>query len=855
MSAISGSGPTHNPFDASRPGSGGYVSIGGTAEPLKSPTIVALTPIAEGREEPMVRGARGPAVRQLQAALGVVGFPPDGGVDAAFGAGTERALMQLQRASGLTATGKLDAASVRAIDARLWPHIEAARARSSGGAGGTAGAGAAAVSGAGSPAAPGRPVIGAGAMPPPEGPALRAGSDTSDGIKATRDLVKYLLRTDGGGSLGGKTIGEVLADAEAGGGGRIDGLLDEAMVDRIPHLTDYSKALLKNHIGRGGAVPYMDRVARDMICDEPTTAVRRAIVGMDRDEVPGARGDGSIRPQEVLDAKRAGKIPADAAERLLQAALHRPGESHGRPILSLSALPTVPATALKNDGGNVHFAPKAAVRPRTIDELSDVLRFAQDGGRQVKPIGSLHSFSRVAVADDIVMLPQGLSFVKGPADLAREGDLKRGLDASRMVRIGSGTQVRTLNKELWDTHGLALPNMGGYDEQTLGGVVSTATHGSGLAFSSFADVVKSMDVVLPGGRQVRMEPTDGITDPAEFRAKHPDMELIQDDTVFHASTAGLGSMGIVHSYVIGVRDKYHLVEKRTETSWEAAKRELLAGGVTRLMSGPGRPEVPGQRYPARHFEILVNPHASNGSHTAIITTRKDAAEPRAAAPFEPNNRNAVYRMHNPEYARPWFGEAIMSVAPNAVGGISRDLIVDVMPKAAPGIIDGAMKSLVDDAYIERSYNVFNIGAANDVDALSSEIAVPIAGDNYVRAMDALMAKAKEFEAKGKFHTGPVSMRFVKGSQALLSPQQGDVAMFEIIFTRGTPHALEMLKAYEEALAPFGARPHLGQVNFTTPEKARARYGDKLDQWHSVRRALDPQGVLRSKFTDEALGTR
>ena len=73
--------------------------------------------------------------------------------------------------------------------------------------------------------------------------------------------------------------------------------------------------------------------------------------------------------------------------------------------------------------------------------------------------------------------------------------------------------------------------------------------------------------------------------------------------------------------------------------------------------------------------------------------------------------------------------------------------------------------------------------------------------------------------------------------------------------RDSPTVETMLKAYEDALAPYGGKPHWGQLNFTTPEKARARYGPKLDEWLGVRSALDPRGTLRNRFTDEALGIR
>ena len=92
-------------------------------------------------------------------------------------------------------------------------------------------------------------------------------------------------------------------------------------------------------------------------------------------------------------------------------------------------------------------------------------------------------------------------------------------------RLG-GTHLHTLNPAL-DEMGLALRNMGGYDAQTIAGVISTSTHGSGLAFGPFPDAVRSLELVVAGGRGAAVEPADGPTDPAAFAEES--LELVQDD--------------------------------------------------------------------------------------------------------------------------------------------------------------------------------------------------------------------------------------------------------------------------------------------------------------------------------------
>ncbi|GIW72206.1 MAG: hypothetical protein KatS3mg102_1748 [Planctomycetota bacterium] len=96
---------------------------GGTAGELRSAGLAsdpAIAGIAAGEGVPLGRGARGESVRTLQRALLELGYElPRYGADGGFGAETEAALRAFQRDAGLQPTGRLDQATVRALDARL----------------------------------------------------------------------------------------------------------------------------------------------------------------------------------------------------------------------------------------------------------------------------------------------------------------------------------------------------------------------------------------------------------------------------------------------------------------------------------------------------------------------------------------------------------------------------------------------------------------------------------------------------------------------------------------------------------------------------------------------------------------
>lgn len=101
------------------------------------------------------------------------------------------------------------------------------------------------------------------------------------------------------------------------------------------------------------------------------------------------------------------------------------------------------------------------VRPRSEDELAFALR--RSAGRTVRPIGSSHSFTQLCVTEDVQI------------DVS---EMRRliSIDAQDRVRVQAGISLHELNRTLL-RHGLALPNLGDIDVQTLAGAAATGTHG------------------------------------------------------------------------------------------------------------------------------------------------------------------------------------------------------------------------------------------------------------------------------------------------------------------------------------------------------------------------------------------
>ena len=247
--------------------------------------------------------------------------------------------------------------------------------------------------------------------------------------------------------------------------------------------------------------------------------------------------------------------------------------------------------------------PKFLVAPTSAKQLVDGIKKGAASGMRIRMTGHGHSLSDAAITDEVLLTPDGLN---QPLSL----DCKR-LHAYQcdtgLVRVQSGSKIANLNTYL-DAHGRALWNMGGYDGQTLAGVIMTATHGSGLSFGPIADTVASLQMVVDGGRMVQIEPKDGITDASKFPGFLEDdpsipVELIQDDNAFNAARVSIGSMGVVYAITIHTDKKFWLKEVRHRIAWSELKKP--GGYLDRAMHG--LPIYGADKPSPEHWELQYSP--------------------------------------------------------------------------------------------------------------------------------------------------------------------------------------------------------------------------------------------------------
>lgn len=148
--------------------------------------------------------------------------------------------------------------------------------------------------------------------------------------------------------------------------------------------------------------------------------------------------------------------------------------------------------AWQNWEGTVRCQPAFLAFPASVTE---VVQLVMNHSR-VRVVGLGHSFNRFTCSNDLMIATTQM-------DGVLELDTKQ-----RTVTTQPGIRTRRLMDWLAD-HGYALPVVPFYIDQTIGGAVATATHGTSLSQGSLSSLVERMKVVMADGTVRTITEADG----------------------------------------------------------------------------------------------------------------------------------------------------------------------------------------------------------------------------------------------------------------------------------------------------------------------------------------------------------
>ncbi|MCE1180348.1 MAG: FAD-binding protein [Micrococcales bacterium] len=304
-----------------------------------------------------------------------------------------------------------------------------------------------------------------------------------------------------------------------------------------------------------------------------------------------------------------------------------------------------------NWAGTLSAAPDRVLTPRDAGEVEQLLESAVQQGRRLRPVGSGHSFTDIAVPRQDQVCLDRLSGVV-------TADVHTGL-----VRVLGGTPLHVLGPTLWAL-GLALPNLGDIDRQTIAGALATGTHGTGGRLHGIAAAVTGLTIVTPARGSVRCSAT-------------------QEPDLFQAARVGLGALGIVTEVELQCVPAYrlHAVERpeRIDAVLERIDTEVEAN---------------------RHVDLYWFPHTDR----AMVKRNNLVPDDHAARPLPR-----------------WRARLDDDLLSNRVFELTCRAAA-ARPRLTPRINAVAARALSAREYADRSYRVFC--TQRDVRFVESEYAVP-----------------------------------------------------------------------------------------------------------------------------------
>ena len=140
-----------------------------------------------------------------------------------------------------------------------------------------------------------------------------------------------------------------------------------------------------------------------------------------------------------------------------------------------------------NWAGNYEYRAQRLHRPVTLEQVQEIVAAA----RQVRVLGSRHSFNAIADSTELISL-DGL-----PPDVAID-------HAAGTVGCAAGVRYSELAQAL-AVEGLALHNLASLPHISVAGAVATATHGSGDANGNLATAVAGLELVTSDGELLTVE--------------------------------------------------------------------------------------------------------------------------------------------------------------------------------------------------------------------------------------------------------------------------------------------------------------------------------------------------------------
>lgn len=476
---------------------------------------------------------------------------------------------------------------------------------------------------------------------------------------------------------------------------------------------------------------------------------------------------------------------------------------------------------------------KSARRKEGQNSIAEVLRRAETAGiKEVRALGGAWSLSPVASTRGWLLQTAGLVYVDEELGAVHDSSP---FEPGDLTWVQCGTRVAQVHFQLGKA-GRSLLTCGASNGQTIAGATATGTHGAALKVGSLHDTIRALHIVVSSTRSVWLEPHSAPVVPDESirRVCGPQVEIIRDNGVFRAAQVSFGSFGIVESMILSTEKLFLVSVHRKEMPWNAALKKKVR--ELSFNQEPGK-----ELY---HLEVTFDPEEVGTNKPLIpwVTTMYKSPAP------------AGYDFENPKNPK-----NVMVTDPAAIcwGGMAANIFPEIMLQQAKQVL--ARRFVILEPDKDPDLHPLPLGVVfTDVvmDNLGASTEIGVAAKDTERAVDVIVKELRNSTLRDRPFLGPVSLRFVKGSDATLAFTRFKPITCCIELPGGrfrwVPRLYQKIyDALEEAKIQYTL--HWGQEGEFRAKAIRRAYGKKrIDDWKAARRRVLNTPELRERFSNDLL---
>ncbi|CAJ2503977.1 Uu.00g113710.m01.CDS01 [Anthostomella pinea] len=445
--------------------------------------------------------------------------------------------------------------------------------------------------------------------------------------------------------------------------------------------------------------------------------------------------------------------------------------------------------------------PELYIRPQTSDEIEKIIKLARACRRRITITGCGHSPSSMTCTSSW---------------LVNLDDFNAILSVDRptgVVVMQSGIRLFQLCQSL-EKYGLAMPNLGSINQQSIAGAISTGTHGSSLRHGLMSENILSLRIIIADGRTHVCSPS-------------------QNQELFRAALLSLGALGIISEITFRTVPEFTLRWKQVID----ADVKMLKAWNKDLWTH------------AEFVRVWWYPY----TRRAVVWSAQQTSEPLADPPTSYyDGALGYYIYHNLLYLAqkvprilPWVEWFVFGMQYGFRNGTTTEAV------------QPSRKALLMNCLYSQYVNEWAIPLHKGPEALRrlSSWLNQLSPDDpdYVPHNIPFSAKALWVHAPVEVRVSDTSAPHLEsqrtGSRPYLDPTMDDGPTLYLNATLYRPYyndppcRARYYEGFEWLMRDLGGRPHWAKNFETDGAELERMYGANMQKWRKVRESVDPAGMF------------